>query len=74
MTKTTQESRTLYRERLKKLVLHSLERQVCEEVRLKFFKWVKGFINGDFDKVRMMETDVRTSSNVYNLDKLKCRR
>ncbi len=54
-----------YRERLRRLNLHSLEIRRVREDLIEVFKWMKGYNKGDIIKVLVVREQCRTRSNVY---------
>ena len=60
-----------YRERLKSLNLHSLERRRIRGDLIEVYKWVKGFNKGDINKVLIVKEQGRTRNNGYKLDKFR---
>ena len=50
----------IYKDRLKHLNLHSLERRRVREDPIKDFKWIKGFNRGDINKVLIVKEQIRT--------------
>ena len=74
MTKMIQGMRNLpYRERLRRLNLHSLERRRARGDLIEVFKWVKGINKGNCDQVIEFSSQDRTRGNGYKLDKLRFR-
>ena len=74
MTKMIQGLRNLpYRERLRRLNLHSLERRRARGDLIEVFKWVKGINKGNCDQVIEFSSQDRTRGNGYKLDKLRFR-
>ena len=61
-----------YKDRLKRLNLHSLERRARED-RIEVFKWVKGIIKGNINKVLEISSQDRTRENGYKLEKIRFR-
>lgn len=55
-----------YRESLKGLILHSLERRKLRSGSIKVLKWDKEIIKGDTDEELKMEADKRTQSQGFN--------
>ena len=75
MTKMIQGIRNLnYKDRLKHLNLHSLERRKVRGDLIEVFKWIKGFKKGDINKVLIVKEKVRTWTNGYKLDKFTYRK
>ena len=60
-----------YKDRLKHLNLHSLERHRARGGMIEVFKWVKGFNKGDINKVLIVKKKVRTLTNGLKLDKFR---
>ena len=72
MTKKIQGLRNLpYRERLRHLNLHSLERRRVRGDMIEVYKWMKGYNKGDINKVLMVREQGRTRSNGFKLDKFR---
>ena len=72
MTKTIQGIRNLtYKDRIKHVNLHSLERCMLNGDLIKMFKLVKGFNKGDISKVLIVKEKVRTRTNDFKLDKFR---
>ncbi len=72
MTKIIQRLRTLpYRERLRRLDLHSLKRRRVRGDLIEVFKWMKGYNKGDINKVLIVREHCRTRSNGFKLDNLR---
>ena len=75
MTKMIHGIRNLnYKDRLKRLQLHSLERRRVRGDLIEVFKWIKGFNKGDINKVLLVSTSNRTISNGYKLEKFRFRK
>ena len=71
MTKIIQRIRNLnYKDRLKHLNLHSLERCKVRYDLIEVFKWVNGFNN----KVFIVKKKVRTQTNGFKLNKFRYRK
>ena len=66
-----QQGNWTYRERLKSLNLHSLERRRIRGDLIEVYKWVKGFNKGDINKVLIVKEQGRTRNNGYKLDKFR---
>ena len=61
-----------YRERLKSLNLHSLERRrIRGDLIEVLYKWVKGFNKGDINKVLIVKEQGRTLINGCKLDEFR---
>ena len=74
MTKMIQRLKNLpYKDRFKRLNLHSLERRRAREDMIEFFKWVKGINKGYIDQVLESSSQDRTRGNGYKLEKLRFR-
>ncbi|ORD92756.1 hypothetical protein ECANGB1_578, partial [Enterospora canceri] len=74
MTKMIQGLRNLpYKDRLKRLNLHSLERKRARRDMIEVFKWVKGINKGNIDQVLEFSSQDRTRGNGYKLEKLRFR-
>ena len=74
MTKMIQGLRNLlYKDRLKRLNLHSLERRRARGDMIEVFKWVKGINKGNIDQVLEFSSQDRTRGNGYKLEKLRFR-
>jgi len=74
MTKMIQGLRNLpYKDRLKRLNLHSLERRRARGDMIEVFKWVKGINKGNIDQVIEFNSQDRTRGNGYKLEKLRFR-
>ena len=74
MTKMLQGFRNIpYKERLKRLNLHSLERRRARGDLIEVFKWVKGINKGNIDQVLELSNQNRTRNNGYKLEKLRFR-
>ena len=74
MTKMIQGLRNLpYRDRLKRLNLHSLERRRARGDLIEVFKWVKGINKGNINQVIEISNQDRTRGNGYKLEKLRFR-
>ena len=72
MTKMIQGIRNLeYKDRLKRLKLHSLERRRVRGDLIEVFKWVKGFNKGDINKVLIVSGPGITRTNGYKLEKFR---
>ena len=63
-----------YKDRLKYLHLHSLERRRVRGNLIGVFKWVKSFNKGDINKVLIVKEKVRTWTNGLNLYKFRFRK
>ena len=75
MTEMVQGIRNLtYKDRLKHLNLHSLERRRVRGDLIEVFKWVKGFNKGDMNKVFIVKEEVRTRIHGFKLDKFRFRK
>lgn len=75
MTKMTRGLRNLpYRERLRRLNLHSLERRRVRGDLTEVLKWMKGYRKGDINKVLVVREQGRTRSNGFKLDKFRFRK
>ena len=71
MTKMIQGLRNLpYRDRLKRLNLHSLERRRARGDMIEVYKWVKGINKGNIEQVIEISSQDRTRGNGYKLEKL----
>ena len=71
MTKMIHGIRNLdYKDRLKRLQLHSLERRRLRDL-IEMYKWVKGFNKGDISKVLIVSGPGRTRTNGYKLEKFR---
>ena len=57
-----------YRERLKRLNLHSLERKRARVDLIEVYKWVKGLNEGDINKILIFSRQDRTRNNGCKLD------
>ncbi len=74
MTKMIQGLRNLpYKDRLKRLNLHSLERRRARGDIIEVYKWVKGINKGNIDQVIEITSQDRTCGNGYKLEKLRFR-
>ena len=74
MTKMIQGLRNLpYKDRLKRLNLHSLERRRARGDMIEVFKWVKGINKGNIDQVIEINSRDRTRGNGYKLEKRRFR-
>ena len=74
MTKMIQGLRNLpYKDRLKCLNLHSLERRRARGDMIEVYKWVKGINKGNIDQVIEISSQDRTRGNGYKLEKLRFR-
>ena len=74
MTKMIPGLRNLsYKDRLKHLNLHSLERRRARGDMIEVFKWVKGINKGNIDQVLEISNQDRTRGNGYKLEKLRFR-
>ena len=62
-----------YKNSLKHLNLHSLERRRVREDLIKVFKWVKGIKKGDMNRFSDNEK-VRARTNGFKLDKFRFRK
>ena len=63
-----------YKDRLKCLNLHSLERRRTRGDMIEVFKWVKGINKGSMDQVlEVSNRDNRTRGNGYKLEKIRFR-
>ena len=72
MTKMIQGLRNLpYKDWLKRLNLHFLERRRTRGDTIEVFKWVKGINKGNIDQVLEISSQDRTSGNGYKLEKLR---
>ncbi len=72
MTKKIQGLSNLpYRERLRRLNLHSLERRRLRGDLIEVYKWMKGYNKGDINKVLIVRERGRTRSNGSKLDKFR---
>ena len=75
MTKIIMGIRNLtYKDRLKHLSLHSLERHRVRGDLIEVFKLVKGFNRRDINKIHIVKEQVRTRTNGFKLDKSKFRK
>ena len=75
MTKMIQGIRNLpYKDRLKELNLHSLQRRRLRGDLIEVFKWIKGINKGDLYEVLIPKNDTRTRGNGYKLDKFRFRK
>ena len=75
MTKIIMGIRNLtYKDRLKHLSLHSLERHRVRGDLIEVFKLVKGFNRRDINKIHIVKEQVRTRINGFKLDKSKFRK
>ena len=73
MTKMIQELRSLsYKDKLKRLNLHFLERMARGDM-IEVFEWVKGINKGNIYQVLEISSQDRTRGNRYKLEKLKFR-
>ena len=74
MTRMIQGLRNLpYKDRLKRLNLHSLERRRAREGMIEIFKWVKGINKENIDQVLEISSQDRTRGHGYKLEKLRFR-
>ena len=74
MTKMVEGMRNIpYKERLKRLNLHSLERRRVRGDLIEVFKWVKGINEGNIKQVIDLSKQNRTRSNGFKLEKLRFR-
>ena len=74
MTRMIQGPRYLpYKDRLKRLNLHSLKRRRAREDMIEVFKLVKGINMGNIDQVLEFSSQDRTRGNGYKLEKLRFR-
>ena len=74
MTKMIQELRNLpYKDRLKHLNLHSLERKMARGDMIEVLKWVKGTSKENIDQVLKISSQDRTRGNGYKLENLRFR-
>ena len=74
MTKMVEGMRNIpYKERLKRLNLHSLERRRVRGDLIEVFKWVKGINEGNIKQVIDFSKQNRTRSNGFKLEKLRFR-
>ena len=72
ITKMIQGIRNLtYKDRIKHLNLHSLDRRRIKGDLIEVFEWVKGFNKGDINKVLIVKEKVRTQTNGFKLDKFR---
>ena len=70
MTKMIHNVRNLeYKERLKTLGLHSLERRRLRGDMIEVYKWVNGINKGDINDVLKLNQDQRTRTNGFKLEK-----
>ena len=60
-----------YKDRIKHLNLHSLDRRRIKGDLIEVFEWVKGFNKGDINKVLIVKEKVRTQTNGFKLDKFR---
>ncbi len=58
-------------DRLKHLNFHSLERSRVRGKMIEDFKWMRGFNNGDINKILILSETGRTRSNGFKLDKFR---
>ena len=73
MTKIIQGLRNLsYKDRLKSLNLHFLERRARGDM-IEVFKWIKGINKRNIDQVLETSSQERTHANGYKLEKLRFR-
>ena len=63
-----------YRDRLKHLNLHSLERRRARGDLIEVYKWKAGLNKGDITKVLKLSNQERTRNNGFKLDKFRFRR
>ena len=61
-----------YKDRLKRLNLHSLERRARGDM-IEVFNWVKGINKGNINQVLEIGSQDRTRGNGYKLEKLRFR-
>ena len=74
MTKMIQGLRNIpYKDRLKQLNLHSLERRRARGDLIEVYKWVKGINKGNIDQVIEVSNQSKTRSNGCKLKKLRFR-
>ena len=62
-----------YIDRLKRLQLHSLERDRLRDL-IEMYNWVQGFNKGDISKVLIVSGPGRTRTNGYKLEKFRFRK
>ena len=75
ITKVIQGIRNLtYKDRLKHLYMHSLERRKVRGDLIEVFKCVKGFNRGYTNKVLIVKEQVRIQTNGFKLDKFRFRK
>ncbi len=60
-----------YRERLRRLKLHSLEGRRVRGDLIEVYKWMKGYNKGDVNMVLIVKEQGRTRSNGFKLDKFR---
>ena len=63
-----------YKDRLKRLQLHSLERRRLRGDLIEVFKWVKGFNKGDISRVLIVSGPGVTRTNGFKLEKFRFRK
>ena len=72
MTKMIHGIRSLdYKDRLKRLQLHSLETRRLRGDLIEVYKWVKGFNKGDISKVFIVSGPGRARTNGYKLENFR---
>ena len=63
-----------YKDRLKRLQLHSLERRRLRGDLIEVFKWIKGINKGDISKVLIVSGPGITRTNGFKLEKFRFRK